>query len=432
MELILNMPSEKIYKVSELTRMVRMILEDEIGEIWVEGELSNVRRPGSGHLYFTIKDTGAQIAAVMFRGNQRDLQFVPGDGRQVRAFGLISVYEKSGQYQLIVRRMLPGGRGALHAAFEELKAKLEREGLFDSARKRPLPRLPRHIGVVTSPTGAAIRDILNVLGRRFANLHVVLAPTRVQGEGAAREIASAIDALNSLGGLDVIIVGRGGGSLEDLWCFNEECVARAIARSTLPVISAIGHETDFTISDFTADLRAPTPSAAAELVVGAKAEFEEQLARLGQSCARALLAQMREARRKFEVAAGSYVFREPGHLVKRRRDQLAQLRLRGRHSLQTVWRNRQQLNDDLSLRLQRGILDWKRMRGMRVERFAAQLRAVNPSAVLNRGYSIAMRPDGRILKSGAGLRPGDRLITRFPVDALESEVRSHVNIKTSG
>lgn len=423
---------EKVYRVAELTRLIRMVLEDEIGEIWVEGELSNVRRPASGHLYFTIKDADAQIAAVMFRGNQRDLRFTPKDGMQVKAQGMLSVYEKGGQYQLVIRRMTPGGQGALHAAFEALKAKLEREGLFDPARKRPLPRLPQHIGIVTSPTGAAIRDILNILNRRYANLHIVLASARVQGEGAAAEIAAAIDDLNALGGLDVLIVARGGGSLEDLWCFNEECVARAIARSALPVISAVGHETDFTISDFTADLRAPTPSAAAELVVGAKAEFEERLARLQRQCARALQAQVRDIRQRCAAAAGSHVFREPGYLAQRRREQLTQYRLRARHSLQNIWRTRQQAVDELNLRLQQNARALRQARGQQVERLAAQLRAINPLAVLDRGYSITMRPDGRVLKSGAGLRAGDRLMTRFARDAVESEVMNHVSLEKPG
>ncbi len=423
---------EKVYRVAELTRLIRMVLEDEIGEVWLEGELSNVRRPASGHLYFTIKDAEAQIAAVMFRGSQRDLRFTPQDGLLVKVQGLLSVYEKSGQYQLVIRRMTPGGRGALHAAFEALKARLEREGLFDPARKRPLPRLPQHIGIVTSPTGAAIRDILNILNRRYANLHVVLAPARVQGEGAAAEIAAAIDDLNALGGLDVLIVGRGGGSLEDLWCFNEECVARAIARSALPVISAVGHETDFTISDFVADLRAPTPSAAAELVVGAKAEFEELLERLRRQGARALQIRLRDLRRRCGSAAGAYFFRAPGELARRRRGQVDQLRSRARHSLQNVWRMRQQSLDEYSLRLQQSARGWRQARAARLARLAAQLRAINPLAVLDRGYSITMRPDGRVLKSGAGLRAGDRLTTRFARDAVESEVLQNVTIEKSG
>ncbi|MBI2437967.1 MAG: exodeoxyribonuclease VII large subunit, partial [Lentisphaerae bacterium] len=224
-------PPPKVYRVAELTRLIKSILEDEVGAVWVEGELSNFRAPSSGHWYFTLKDESAQLALVMFRGDQRSVRFQPKDGMLLRAQGLISVYEKSGQYQMIVRALEAAGQGALQAAFEALKRKLEAEGLFDPARKNPLPRLPRHIGIVTSPTGAAIRDILNILSRRFYNLHVVVAGVRVQGPGAAEEIAAAIDDFNLRGDVDVLIVGRGGGSLEDLWCFNEEVVARAIARS---------------------------------------------------------------------------------------------------------------------------------------------------------------------------------------------------------
>jgi exodeoxyribonuclease VII large subunit len=254
----------KVYQVSELTRALKALIESSIGSVWIEGEISNLRRPPSGHLYFTVKDATAQISAVLFKGNQRGLTFIPRDGLLVRVQGDVTVYEHGGNYQVIVRQMRESGAGALQARFEALKARLQAEGLFDPSRKKPLPLLPRRVGIVTSPTGAVIRDILNVLGRRFPNLHLMLVPVRVQGAGAAEEVAAAIDLLNERGEVDVMIVGRGGGSMEDLWCFNEEVVARAIARSRIPVISAVGHETDFTISDFVADVRAPTPSAAAE------------------------------------------------------------------------------------------------------------------------------------------------------------------------
>ncbi|OGV74134.1 MAG: exodeoxyribonuclease VII large subunit, partial [Lentisphaerae bacterium RIFOXYA12_FULL_60_10] len=259
----------KALTVTELTRRIRAALEQGIGPVVVEGEVSNVRRPSSGHCYFTLKDETAQIAAVLFRGVLETLRIVPKDGLQVRVRGELTVYEKNGNYQILVRHLEETGRGSLQARFEQLKSRLQQEGLFDAARKRPLPVLPRHIGIVTSPTGAAIRDILQVLSRRFPNLHVLVAPVRVQGDGAAEAIAAAIDRLNQRADLDVLIIGRGGGSLEDLWAFNEEVVARAVFRSRLPVISAVGHEIDFTISDFVADVRAPTPSAAAEIVVRA-------------------------------------------------------------------------------------------------------------------------------------------------------------------
>src|SRR3990170_5310628 len=265
--------ARRVLTVSQLTSEIRAVLESTLGEIWVEGEISNCRLWNTGHLYFTMKDGGSQIRAVMFRSAVRSLKFKPEDGLHVVARGRVSVYEPKGEYQLVCDQMEPRGLGALQLAFEQLKKRLQAEGLFDAARKRPLPALPRKIGVVTSLDGAAIRDIINVLRRRYANAHLVIRPTRVQGEGAALEIARALKAIGRVPGVDVVIVGRGGGSIEDLWAFNEEVVARAIALMPVPVISAVGHETDVTIADFVADLRAPTPSAAAEIVVKAKEEF---------------------------------------------------------------------------------------------------------------------------------------------------------------
>ena len=276
---------KKILTVSELTLEIKHHLEEGFGEIWVEGEISNFRSPSSGHYYFTLKDGESQIRAVIFRFMGRYLKFEPQDGLAVICRGKISVYEPRGEYQLILDYMEPKGIGALQLAFEQLKEKLEKEGLFDPARKKSLPLLPKRIGIVTSPTGAAIRDLLNVIGRRFPNVGILINPVKVQGKGSAQEIASAIYTLNTVPGIDVIIVTRGGGSLEDLWAFNEEIVARAIYNSSLPVISAVGHEIDFTIADFVADLRAPTPSAAGELVVKDKVELSRLVdslsARLG-------------------------------------------------------------------------------------------------------------------------------------------------------
>lgn len=416
------MPQPKIYRVSEITRLIKTVLEDEIGEVWIEGELSNFRKPASGHFYFTLKDDSAQIAAVMFRGQQRTLRFQPADGMKLRVFGQVSVYEKSGQYQIIVRQMEAAGQGDLQAAFEALKKKLQAEGLFDPSRKKPLPLLPRHIGIVTSPTGAALRDILNILTRRFFNLHIVLAPVPVQGEGAAEDMAAAIDELNRLGGLDVLIIGRGGGSLEDLWCFNEEPVARAIARSALPVISAVGHEIDFTISDFVADLRAPTPSAAAELVIREKAEFESQLRETARRLAHGLRQQFLGLRHRLLAVSQSHVFREPATVARRSRDRLDHQRLRMRHALVTLLRERQQRADDVSLRIVRQMRDWHRLRGMDVKRLALQLNGINPLAVLDRGYSITSGRDGRVLKDAGRVKSGERVVTRLAKGTFESKV----------
>ncbi|MEI6149952.1 MAG: exodeoxyribonuclease VII large subunit [bacterium] len=423
-ELRLEQGKMRVYSVSELTRMIRGTLEAGFPSVCVEGELSNVRQPASGHCYFTVKDATAQIRAVIWRGERRGMPVMPRDGMMVRAFGTLTVYDRDGSYQLVVRRMEEGGKGALQAAFEELKLKLAAEGLFDATRKQPLPLLPRHIGVVTSPTGAAIRDILNVLGRRFHNLHVVVAPVRVQGEGAAAEIAAAIDLLNRRGGLDVLIVGRGGGSMEDLWCFNEECVARAVARSGIPIISAVGHEIDFTICDFVADLRAPTPSAAAELVVGLKGEFSAKLARQSQAMRRLLRQAVLEAKNRFTAAAGSYVFREPAHAAKAYRQKIDRLRLQSRHLLERRFQDSQQRADDLSMRMVHGMRIVFTERAHRVQGLERQLTAYNPLAVLKRGYSITFNRDGRAIRRAGDVQPGEEVCTRVGSGEFSSEVRT--------
>ena len=268
--------------VSELTASIRDILETAYADVWVEAEISNCRLWNTGHLYFTLKDPGAQIKAVMFKSDVRSLKFKPEDGLHVIVRGRLSVYEPKGEYQIVCERMEPHGLGALQLAFDQLKRRLQAEGLFDAARKRPLPSLPRKIGIVTSLDGAAIRDIIKVLGRRYPNAHLVIRPARVQGEGAAADVARGLRDIVEGAGIDVVIVGRGGGSVEDLWAFNEEVVARAIVASPVPVISAVGHEVDFTIADFAADVRAPTPSAAAEIVVARKEDFCTHIERLGE------------------------------------------------------------------------------------------------------------------------------------------------------
>ncbi|MGH7267157.1 MAG: exodeoxyribonuclease VII large subunit, partial [Candidatus Rokuibacteriota bacterium] len=281
-------PGRRVLTVTELTAALKDTLESRFGGLWVEGEISNLRVQASGHVYFTLKDDGAQIRAVLFRSRARRLRFEPGDGLHVLAFANLDVYAPRGEYQLVCEILEPKGLGALQLAFEQLKRRLHAEGLFDPGRKRPLPPFPRRVGLVTSPTGAAVRDFLRVLTRRFAGVHVVVSPVRVQGETAAAEIAQALQELNRLGGFDVLVVARGGGSLEDLWAFNEEVVARAIAASKIPVVSAVGHEIDVTIADFVADLRAPTPSAAAELLVREKAQLVAQVTSLGERLCRGL------------------------------------------------------------------------------------------------------------------------------------------------
>src|ERR1700687_2298588 len=296
-------PSRRILSVTELTVGVRDLLETQFSEVWVEGELSNCKTWNTGHLYFTLKDPASQIRGIMFRSALRYLKFKPTDGLTVVARGRVSVYEPKGEYQLVCEHLEPRGLGPLHVAFEQLKKRLQGEGLFDAARKRPLPALPRKIGIVTSLEGAAIRDIIKVLRRRYANAHLVICPARVQGEDAAPDIARALRQIARVPGVDVVIVGRGGGSIEDLWAFNEEIVARAIALCPVPVISAVGHETDTTIADFVADLRAPTPSAAAELVVAAKGEFSARINRMRDRLRAAARGRVQGLSRRVHVAS---------------------------------------------------------------------------------------------------------------------------------
>jgi exodeoxyribonuclease VII large subunit len=414
----------KVYKVAELTRLIRMLLEDHIGAVWVEGEVSNLRTPSSGHMYFTLKDESSQIAAVLFRGSQRGVKVAIRDGIKLRVFGNLSVYDKSGQYQIVVQQAEEAGKGSLQEAFEKLKAKLAAEGLFDAERKRPLPLLPRHVGVVTSPTGAAIKDILNILGRRFPNLHVLIAPVRVQGEGAAKEIAEAIELLNRRTDIEVMIVGRGGGSLEDLWCFNEEVVARAIAASRIPVISAVGHEIDFTISDFVADLRAPTPSAAAELVVGQKESFEEALRQMRLRLAQALRHSALEMRNRLTRVSRSYVFREPQNLIRQYVQRLDHLRVKMAHELIQGARDAQSRIKNLAVRLQHGMDLRRKAVRQDVQRLSAQLTALSPVRVLERGFSITRGADGRIVRRAGDVAVGTELVTQLAAGKIRSNVKT--------
>lgn len=414
--------TRKVYRIGDITRQIKGVLEHSFGNVWVEGEISNFSKPASGHFYFTLKDETAQIGAVMFRGNQTSLRFKPADGMLVQAGGGVSVYEKSGKYQIIVRQMDESGKGSLQAAFEALKKKLQAEGLFDSKRKKPLPLLPRHIGIVTSPSGAAIRDILKVLGRRYPNLHILIAPVKVQGNGAAQEIADAIRCLNMIGGLDVMIVGRGGGSLEDLWCFNEEIVARAIADSRIPVISAVGHEIDFTISDFVADVRAPTPSAAAEQVVGQKDLLEQKMLEFGRRLARPLRETILELHNRLLAAGRGLAFNDPRNMAQRHRQQINESMMRMVHSLQSRLRETQQRVDDAGLRSSHAIRTSVDSSWQSVRRIDAQLRALSPLAVLVRGYSITRDSSGEVIRSTDRLKKGSRMTTRLASGQFESEI----------
>jgi exodeoxyribonuclease VII large subunit len=393
----------RVFSVSELNRLVKTLIEEHYPAVWVEGEVSNLRIPASGHAYFTLKDSGGQIAAVMFRGDLARLRFRLQDGLHIVVSGELSVYEARGQYQVIGRDAFPRGVGALQAAFEQLKKKLQAEGLFAEERKRPIPMLPRRIGLVTSPTGAAIRDFLTVLKRRFPNLAILIDPVRVQGDQAAPEIVAAVDGFSARGDVDVVIVTRGGGSLEDLWPFNEESVARAIARSSLPVISAVGHEIDFTIADFVADLRVPTPSAAAELVIGHKDELSDRIRFARERMATTLRSRLQLLRNRLASAAGSYVFREPANAV----------------------RQYQQRIDELAYRLETNAR--RRLRDARanLDRDSASLAALSPLAVLERGYAIVFRAeDGRVVTDAGDVEPGRRVTARLHHGRIHAKVES--------
>ena len=452
-ELFTPEETRQVWSVGELTGKVKRALETELGTVWVSGEITNLRRQNSGHIYFSIKDERAQLNCVLFRGQEVDNRDLLEDGKEAILRGDLTVYEARGQYQLLVREIEFKGVGALQAEFEKLKRRLEAEGLFDPERKRPLPRLNRAIGVVTSPTGAALHDVQHVIARRDPRLSVVLAPCRVQGKGAAKEIAEAIDALNEFhakqperGGLDLILITRGGGSLEDLWAFNEEAVAQAVFRSTLPVVSAIGHEIDFTISDFVADLRAATPSAAAELItegVFSSLGFIADAPRWLAECVARRLARESEnlarLQRRLSLARPS---RRIGELVQRLDDLQTGMSNAVGYRFETLKRRGAELAGRLgrlrpSRQLQRKREAVKflndrlmehaasRLESLRVRlaRVQDRLRLLSPGSVLERGYSITMdAKTGEVIRSTKNVQTGQKIRTRLDDGEFESVV----------
>jgi exodeoxyribonuclease VII large subunit len=391
----------KVYTVSELTRSVRFLLEDAFPEVWVEGEISNFKVYSSGHAYFSLKDEKSLINCVMFKGSSSKVDFAVEDGLHALCFGRISVYEKRGQYQFYVSAIEPRGKGALQLAFEQLKKKLQKEGLFDTERKKPLPFLPVHIGVVTSPTGAAIRDILKVARRRFANVEITIRPVRVQGDEAKHEIAQAIEEFNEYNRylaetkgeehpVDVLIVGRGGGSLEDLWPFNEEKVARAIYASEAPIISAVGHEVDYTISDFTADFRAATPSAAAELVIPVKEDLLDRVRENANRIKTAAQAKIKALEKEVRALRESYVLKAPIN----------------------VFLQLEQQVDDLKKSMKNSAVHCAELKVREFAAISGKLEMLSPLAVLKRGYSITFK-EGKAVKDALKLKKGDTLKTKF-------------------
>jgi exodeoxyribonuclease VII large subunit len=405
-ELVLESVPERsdrqVFSVSDLTRNVRFVLEQNFPGVWVEGEIGNFKWHTSGHMYFSLKDENAQVSCVMFRRENQAVKFDPKEGLSVLCYGRISVYAPRGQYQLYVERLEPKGVGALQLRFEELKEKLRREGLFDEAHKKEIPFLPKTIGVVTSLDGAALRDILHVIERRFPAVRLLILPVPVQGAGAAGRIAAALDDLNAHHEAGVLIVARGGGSLEDLWAFNEEIVARAIYRSEIPVITGIGHEVDYTIADFVADLRAPTPSAAAEMVLPVKEELLARVEELRSRSTQATLALLKDRRQRLKQVEKSRGLRDP----------LA------------VFEIQFQKLDELKKTLTQSFLSFLRQQKERAASLVGKLEALGPLATLKRGFSVSLKlPGEKVLTSADSVRPGDLVRTRLHRGWFTSQVK---------
>jgi exodeoxyribonuclease VII large subunit len=438
-------PERRIFTVSELTGKIRDLFARNFTDIWVEGEISNCHEAQSGHVYFTLKDERAQVRSVCFKNQLRLMKFRPEDGLHVTVRGSVSVYETRGEYQIYVEHIEPVGLGALQLAFEQLKKRLEAEGLFAAEQKKSLPILPRCIGLITSPSGAAVRDVVRILRRRFHNVHLTLYPVRVQGEGAAAEIVRAVQFFNRKQSVDVLILARGGGSLEDLWPFNEEILARAIADSTIPVISGVGHETDFTIADFVADVRASTPSAAAELVVQTRREFDKHIAELRGALAEQMRYRILVLSRRVHEFAGRRGFRRPLDLLRQQRqraDEMTARLARGLHA--SLEQSRKRFNTAhlriasfdfrvkiaaLSLRLEKRGSELSaraerllRLKRERLDRLRLQLEERSPLRVLERGYAIATDAAGNLLRDASQVALGDSVAIQLHHGKLSTQV----------
>lgn len=439
--------TRRVWPVGELVEQVRELVEKKYLDVWVEGEISNLRPAPSGHIYFTLKDDEAQLPVVLFRRQALLLRFRPEDGLHVLARGRVSVYPQRGQLQLVAETMEPVGAGSLQLAFEQLKERLKAEGLFDAERKKALPAFPRSVGIITSPTGAVIRDFLNIVARRHSGLNVMLYPASMQGEAAPAEIEAALAQLNASGVVDVIVLARGGGSLEDLAAFNSERVARAISQSALPVVSAIGHETDFTIADFVADLRAPTPSAAAELITEAQHKVADRVMSYGVRLDRAVRYQMLQVRQRIEsLHAERAEWRVTSllHRLDQRLDDLA-MRMENQIALQiraganraaelsgTVMRHdprhqlgaaRERLAQDTT-RLNRMCERLLHDAAVQLQASSARLNALSPLAVLDRGYALVQRTDGVVVRSAGQVAAGDVVMTRLSDGSFTSRVEN--------
>ncbi|WP_407528526.1 exodeoxyribonuclease VII large subunit [Vibrio parahaemolyticus] len=442
---MLSKTNQNIFTVSRLNAEVRLLLENEMGIVWLVGEISNFSAPVSGHWYLTLKDSRAQVKCAMFRGNNRRVTFKPANGNQVLVKARLSLYEPRGDYQLIIESMQPEGDGRLKQEFEELKMKLAAEGLFAQTNKLPLPEHPKRVGVITSKTGAALYDILDVLKRRDPSLPVVIYPTMVQGDDAAIQIAQAIGRANSRNECDVLIVGRGGGSLEDLWCFNNEILARTIAASQIPIISAVGHEVDMTIADFVADVRAPTPSAAAELVSRDKSHKDQSLVAKQHKLASAMRYYLAQQKQQSAQLLHRLERQHPSYQLQRQSQQLDELDMRLRRAMQRFIDTRQQAVERKHHRLQLNSpvkhLAQQKSRLERIEHklldamdrklltmrhqlaiAAEKLDTVSPLATLKRGYSITQTEQGKVVTSADDVKTGDLLVTRLAKGEIHSTV----------
>jgi exodeoxyribonuclease VII large subunit len=436
----------RVFSVRDLVSAIRTQVEREYTDVWVEGEISNYRPAESGHLYFTLKDDVSQLSVVMWRAQARLLRFKPENGWQVIARGRVTIYDQRGQLQLSADYLEPKGAGALQIAFEQLKAKLAAEGLFERSRKKPIPRLPRRIGIVTSPRGAALQDMLNVLRRRHESVGVLIFPAQVQGDVAASEVATAIRYFNKAKNVDVIVLARGGGSLEDLAAFNDERLARVIAESATPIISAVGHETDFTIADFIADLRAPTPSAAAELVIDSKRQLEEQVEGLRRRLSRASRYQLSQMRLRLTKLAQHGAFARMREVIRRREQKVDDLMYRlaqtERKMLQARMRRldvaatrlrhldlRMRLNhfhkqlDTFSGALNSTMRNELARRKARLEHLAAQVQALSPTNILERGYALVFDAAGNLVKDAAQVKSGDEITAQVAKGKIVATVK---------
>jgi exodeoxyribonuclease VII large subunit len=439
--------TRRIWLVRQLVGQVREIVEQEYGDVWVEGEISNYRPAPSGHVYFTLKDAEAQLPIVLFRRQAVLLRFRPEDGLHVLVRGRVSIYEQRGQLQLVAETMEPVGAGSLQLAFEQLKERLKAEGLFDADRKQPLPAFPRTVGIITSPSGAVIRDFLNIVARRHSGLNVLIVPVSVQGDQAPAEIEAALAHLNASGLVDIVVLARGGGSLEDLAAFNSERVARAIASSSLPIVSAVGHETDFTIADFVADLRAPTPSAAAELITEAQHKIAEYVATQEQRLTRAVRFQLLQAHQRLgrlpisraEARVSTLLHRQAQRLddlafrqeaaltnhLRRRMDHLANLTAAVlRHDPRQAFAKARERLQDCHTRLNRSVEHTLQRANARIGALDARLQSLSPLAVLDRGYALVLNAEGSLIRSTTQLTPGEPLLTRLSDGSFTSRVEA--------